>query len=330
MTSSDWEAFAALATTRHKVAPLVSQHLAGMQAPAFVVEHLAAAAQRNAMVVLQQVAHTRAVLDAFRAEAMSATVLKGWPLSEDLFGSSSLRQARDIDLILDDSEIPRATEMLLSLGFSASSGDGANAQSLKSASLFEERNNLSFSHAATGVLIELHWRCHQFYGWPELFRGGKNTHIQTTSVGPVRVPTEQANLVYLSVHGSLHRWARLKWLCDIAVLAKRRGPIQLEQDLEFARELGAGKSLALGLSLSARLLGSPRPPSLRSDVAWLERTAIEEINREEEIPSGLAHRAKFYAMTLALAESMRQRLGVLRYRFWGKPRLALNRLRTSA
>lgn len=330
MTDRDWQEFVDLATDRHKVVPLITQALPASQLPEGIAETLDARTQQNAFSVLNQVACTRSILDAMSDAGLEPTVLKGWPLSEDLFGSSSLRQARDIDLILPSSDVRKAAGTLQDLGYDASRDHPELMRALGTDALTAERNNLSFTHALSGLLVELHWRCHQFSGWPELFGQPENTRLQQTSAGPVRVPTEQANLLYLSVHGSLHRWGRLKWLCDIAALAQRRGVAQLEHDLTFARKLGAERPLSLALTLAGRLLEAPCPADLLECETWLERKCIEEILRPEPVPASLAHRAKFYAMTLALAQGTQQRLGILRYRLWGKNRLGLQNLWKSA
>lgn len=322
MSDRDWDAFLRLALERHKTAPLISAAIATLSPPGYITEACASATEANAIRVLHQISDTRTILIALQHEGVEALVLKGWPLSEDLFGSTGLRQARDIDLMVAPEDLPVAAEALLGAGFEASRDHPEHFRLLGSAELKRERNNLTFTNPVHGSVVELHWRCHQFIDWPELFASGQNWRTQTTSAGPVSTPTEQANLIYLSLHGSLHRWSRLKWLCDIAALAWRRGEDQLTRDLELAASVDAYKPLALGLTLAARLFGSPCPNDLLRRTTWLERKCLEEITRPEAVPESLAHRMKFYAMTLALANDMPQRLAVLRYRFWGKRRLA--------
>ena len=241
-----------------------------------------------------------------------------------------MRQARDIDLILAADAMVDAADVLKGLGFAPAPDRLRRFRMIGTPALQAEKNNLCFESDDSDdseQLVELHWRCHQFAGWPEPFENGSNTRLQHTAAGALRVPDEQCNLIYLAIHGSLHRWSRLKWLCDIAALANRRGAEQLEKDMAFAESLGAGRPLELALFLGNVLFGSPAPETRYMQKPWLAERCLEEIARPEAVVKSLAERARFYSMCMTLAAGTRQRLGVLRYRLWGKPRLALAGLR---
>lgn len=330
MTVRDWQAFLFLAVERHRVAPLVQLKLADLEPPEFVLEHLDEAVHTNALQVLLQVAALRSVRNAFSERKLAFAVLKGWPLAEQLFDNNSARQARDIDLLIAPSLIQPAAEALIELGFVPDQQHPEQFRMLGSPALMDEFNNLSFTNSDTNLTIELHWRCHQFTGWPKLFDDGQNLEKLETSIGALTVPSEQTNLIYLAIHGSMHRWARLKWLCDIAELARRRGSVQLEHDVATAKESGASRPLELGLYLAGLILGSPCPTTRFTQNSWLPRQCLGEIARPEAIPGSIAHRLKFYAMMMSLAEGPAQTLGVFRYRVWGKNRLAVADLRRAA
>ena len=319
----DWRDFLHLALERHKVSALVADRLSVRDVPGDVRKGLSEAARMNAMAVLKQMACTGTISKAFSAAGLDVTVLKGWPLSEDLFGTPGMRHSRDIDLIVSAESVVHAAEHLQNLGFSPVPDGMQRFRMIGTPALQAEMNNLSFHSDDGEHLVELHWRCHQFAGWPELFNNGSNTRLQQTAAGELRVPNEQSNLIYLAVHGSLHRWSRLKWLCDIAALANRRGVSQLEDDVAYASDLGAARPLELALFLSNGLFGSPSPETRYRSRPWLAERCLEEIARPEAVVKSLAERARFYSMCMALAAGTRQRLGVLRYRLWGKHRLAL-------
>lgn len=329
MTERDWHVFTDLAIDRHRVAPLITSHLQHLDPPQAVADTLTDCAQRNAMQVLHQVATLREINECFAAREIRFAVLKGWPLSEDLFGSNNARQTKDIDLLVAPDMTMPAAEALLSMGFEPSTDHPERFRLLGSSSLQEEFNNVSLQAKSTGLCVELHWRCHQFSGWPELFTNGSNLSTQQTPIGALTVPDPRNNLIYLAIHGSMHRWSRLKWLCDIAKLAKRRGITLLAEDVEYARANGAGRPLELALFLAGGLLGSPCPETRYRPQSWLVRQCLREIDRSDAVPAGLAHRMKFYAMMLALSDGFAQRTGIVRYRLWGKHRLALAAMRHS-
>ncbi len=323
MTQRDWEAFVLLAVERHRVAPSVQTQLAEITPPERVQNLINAATQANALQVLQQIRALRVIRQAFEAADMAFVVLKGWPLAEQVFGNNSARQARDIDLLIDPTLIRPAAKVLNDLGYQPDQEHPEHFRMLGSKALMGEFNNLSFKNAETNLMVELHWRCHQFTGWPELFPNGHNLDVLQTSIGNVTVPAEQQNLLYLAIHGSLHRWARLKWLCDIAALAERRGVEQLGRDVEVAKSIGAARPLELSLYLAGLILNAPCPQTRFDGGSWLPRQCLSEIARAQAVPTGISQRLKFYTMMLTLAEGAGQHLGVFRYRLWGKNRLAL-------
>lgn len=327
MTQRDWNSFTDLVADRHRVAPLIDSRLKHLDPPKGVADVIADHAHRNAMQVLHQVATLRTINQQFGAKGIDFAVLKGWPLSEDLFGNNSARQTKDIDLLVTPDMTTPAAEALVSAGFEPDTDHPERFRMLGSPALQHEFNNISLHAPSTGLCVELHWRCHQFSGWPELFANGSNLTSQQTAIGTLNVPDPRNNLIYLAIHGSMHRWSRLKWLCDIAALATRRGAGLLAQDLVFARSIGAGKPLELALMLAGGLLGSPCPETRLRPQSWLIRQCLNEICRSDAVPSGVAHRLKFYAMMLALSDDLAQRAGVLRYRLWGKHRLALAAMR---
>lgn len=322
ITESDWHAFSDLAVERHKVAPAIVGQTP-LPLPDETDAAIRAAAEANALQTLQQMSVTIRICRVLEDAGIAATVLKGWPLSERLFHSPSARQSRDIDLIVPREQMRDSVRILSAEGCIPDQEHLERHRILGTGALFDEINNLSFRDEGTRQLVELHWRCNQFSGWPELFNDGEGTEWQETSAGPLRVPAEQSNLIYLALHGSLHRWTRLKWLCDIAAIARQRGVSKLEADLRHAEQVGAGRALALALRLAHEVLHAPCPESARSRNPWLTARCLEEIARPNAAPTGLAHRLKFYAMTLALATDLRQRIGVLRYRLWGQNRIAL-------
>lgn len=330
MTDRDWEQFLFQAIERHRVAPLLHAKLMDFELPERVLGVLDEAVHANALQVLQQVAALRSIRRTFSEKGLAFAALKGWPLAEQLFDNNSARQARDIDLLIEPSLIQPAADALTELGFLPDTQHPEHFRMLGSSALMNEFNNLSFMNAEKGLAVELHWRCHQFAGWPELFEDGQNLLSLETSIGALAVPTEQKNLFYLAIHGSTHRWARLKWLCDIAELARRRGMDQLQRDIAAATELGASKPLELGLYLSSQILGTPCPRTRFNPNSWLPRQCLSEISRSEAIPGSIPHRLKFYAMMMSLAEGPWQTIGIVRYRLWGKNRLAVADLRRAA
>ena len=63
----------------------------------------------------------------------------------------------------------------------------------------------------------------------------------------------------LCVHGSKHCWARLEWICSIALLVGAYEKIDWEQLMVEAGTLGSQRMLMLGLVLASELMGAVLP-----------------------------------------------------------------------
>lgn len=322
MRQSDWNAFFTLVLDRHRIAPNIAESLVLANPPGDIREKFDQAIQRNAMDVLRYVSETRRIDVALRDIGIKPTYLKGWLLAEQLFGAPSARQAKDLDLLIPGDARSRAMEVLQGLGYVPDERHPDRYLDASTDAVAKELNNLSLLHQEMGLSVEMHWRSHQFSGWPDVLANPNEHQIFASSAGKYLVPGDQANLIYLAVHGSLHRWSRLKWLHDIAEIAGRRDPDLLAQDLEEARRLGVGRALALALDLSHYVLGAPMDWKPVAS-PWLVARCLEEIASDSAVPTSLGQRMKFYAMTLVLAQGWRQKAGVLRYRVWGKPRILL-------
>ena len=89
-----------------------------------------------------------------------------------------MRHSRDIDLILATEAVVPAADILKDLSFSPVPDGLQRFRMIGTPVLEAEMNNLSFRSGDDEQLVELHWRCHQFAGWPELFENGSNTRLQ--------------------------------------------------------------------------------------------------------------------------------------------------------
>ena len=70
-------------------------------------------------------------------------------------------------------------------------------------------------------------------------------------------------LMILCVHGDVHIWERLGWLCDIGVFLETNPAVDWEQVSATAARQGWERRLFLALRLTQDLLGVPVPETLR-------------------------------------------------------------------
>ena len=325
LSPGQWQGLADLAIDRHRVAPVLAPHLAALAAPPDVRSRILAEAQANAAQVLGHMAVTREILTRCQARGIAPALLKGWPLAQDLYGAPGNRHARDLDILVAPGDVPGAAEVLAGLGFHPAPVYRLRGRLIGSRALTEECYDLEFHHS-DGVAVELHWRTNHLRGWPDLLACPGMMHEMESEIGPLRVPTDRGNLIYLSGHGGMHVWVRLKWLVDIARLAGRRGAAALAEDLAQARALNVARPVALALRLSAQIFGTPLPEGTRAQPR-LERHLLRVIADPAAAPGGLRYKMLTHLAPVRMAETAGQAAGILRYATWRRLRLGAAALR---
>lgn len=328
LSSGQWDEFASLVIDRHRVAPAIAAALdaSGLTPPDPVRALIEAEARANGFVALRQKAETARLLAALAARGCHPVLLKGWPLAEELMGSAAARHSKDIDLYIAPGEIAACLDVLGKLGYRVDDEHQARAPLVGRAALSAECNDIVLWHPEAQHQVEIHWRSNHFRGWADLreFSGeGREWPLDGTGIG-VRIPSATANLIYLALHGQQHAWARLKWLHDIALIMRRRDGASLLGDLDAARRSGAERAVVAALHLAHQVFGDARPPGWPAPdriARRMLRRFADGIAAGSAAPGTLRARFDFYWVGLVMAEGLSQRLGVLRYAFWRRPRL---------
>ncbi|MEM7238096.1 MAG: nucleotidyltransferase family protein [Pseudomonadota bacterium] len=325
----DWDRFADLALSRHRVGPTLANAVLELDPPDHIAARFQASLNQAALSALAEKAETLRLVTALRGSGCDPVLLKGWALAERLFGSASLRHSKDIDLHVRPDEVPGAVACLQELGYSALTGHQTRMKlaAAGAQAVLTETNDIAFVDAS-GQQVELHWRFSHLAGWPELVdipRATTDQPIDRSGIS-VRVLSDRANLIYLSQHGQLHMWGRLKWLADIAELCRRCRPEDLLSDLEIADGIGAGRPVRIAIWLAHHCLDSPVPAGW-PEPTWLERRALVHFCRLIAAPGGEPGqpwaRMQYHLSVLAFGQGWRQKLASPRYAFWRNLRLYL-------
>jgi len=255
----DW---AVLSKGAHKHG-LSSLLLAGMGrtggVPPVALGDMRRRAVKCATVTLARVEETARVSGALRQAEARFLVLKGAALSMQLHGNAGARDARDVDVLVDASQIAVAGEALRTIGYDPLDGD---LMATDATALVRQFREIKFVHRTSGTCVELHRRLTDNralldWGFDTLWR-----EREMVRVGAVDVPTLARHrlLPYLCVHGAVHCWERLIWLSDLAAIASQRGAILA---LEEAREVGLETLAVHAIALASDWLGSPMPDAYR-------------------------------------------------------------------
>lgn len=326
MTQADWHVFVHLACTRHRVAPVVAPHLPSLEAPPVATESIRQDARASTLGALRQTAALKDLLAELGAIGVEPVVLKGMPLAERLYGGAGNRHARDIDILVPPGKIHPAAQVLNHLGYVPAPHYRLRGTLVGTRALAQECYDLEYFGGRGRLTVELHWRTSHYAGWPDFTEDADMTQVQETAIGPIRVPSDSANLVYLAGHGSMHAWARLKWLADLGRFATLRGEEALAEDMTLAAHVGGQPPLELGLRVAHRVMGSPLPMGLAPAsprMSRLEDQMLRVISVPENAPGTWRYRLSANVLSLQLAQGPAQVAGVLRYAVWRRLRLGV-------
>lgn len=256
----------------------------------------ALAGQQRAQVLssLRMTAELFCVLDRFASAGIEALVVKGPVLSLQAYGDPGMRSYGDLDLLVRQCDIRRATELMTASGYSATVPPPAiDAGKIPGQYLFHKPD--------TKLLVELHNdRTLRYFP--------RRLPLETFFARQVRVPLDahevpalsvEDELVLISIHGAKHFWERLIRIADIAALVTYHSGIDWQRVAASAEEVGAGRMLRTGLRLAADLLKTHLPQTLQARVngdavaARLARQISSWLPAAGYAPPGLIERAMF-------------------------------------
>lgn len=316
----DWDRFVRSAK-RHRVAALAADGLqhSGLEVPAAIAADAVATATRGLRLAREAIGLQRA----FDAAGTSAFFVKGSALAQLAYGDLGKKHSWDIDLVTTPGEAVRARGLLQEAGYELTHPVLNDAQFARYAA-FEKES--TFSSTARSVSVDLHWRLSD----NEALLAGIGADARTQEVrlgaGVVRTLADEPLFAYLCVHGTVHGWARLKWLADVAAFLSRWPEAEVSRFHDVAVGLGAGRTPGVALLLCHRLLGLKVEPrlleTLQNDVA-IEALAATSLNCLTH-GGGTSEIGKYTSTGLRLSLSHFSLVPGRRYA-WGQ----LNRLFTS-
>jgi hypothetical protein len=261
----EWAVFLKLAG-RHQLAPLLYANLkrhAADLVPAKTLATLKAHAEQNRRHVLELLVELNAIRVLLAPAGIVICPLKGPQLSQQLYGDVGLRVTNDLDLLLNEAQLPEAETLLQRSGYRRV----IPKMELTPRQWREYQrliHHVTYKHPNRDIYVEIHWNLVS----PEFLSQAVNQQFLARarpSSSPAMVSlSDQDQLCFLIVHGARHGWARFKWLADIAMtLRQSPGPdwlaVREQMDaLDLLRPLGQAVLLAHDL------MSAPVPEALAS------------------------------------------------------------------
>lgn len=234
------------------------------------------------------------LLEIFAAHGISALVIKGPVLAVQAYGDPSLRSYGDLDLLVRQQDIRRATETMMASGYQAAVPlDAIDAGRIPGQYLFAKPDSK--------LLVELHNdRTLRYFPRPlpiaDFFARQISVRIDSREVP---APCLEDELVLVCVHGAKHFWERLSWIADVAGLVSRQKSIGWERATASARAVDAEHLLHTGLRLATGVLRAELPPPMADRVqqdavaAKLAARVLRRLPAAGYAPPGLLERAAF-------------------------------------
>jgi hypothetical protein len=232
--------------------------------PAVVQEQLCRDARLVAARNLSLVAELGKILGLLTAQGIPAFSLKGPALAVLAYGDVALREFEDLDIFIHRESFAKASGVLAELGYRAD-------LYLRDTGEFylESNHQLTFSHVASGIRVELHWSLQERrFLDVDLKPEEWWDRLQLTTIrGVVGYSLAPADLVlFLCSHGAKHAWERWKWLYDVGALIQRCPSDTWGTVLNNAVRLGAMPVLLVSLALAAEFTGVPLPGVIRNAI----------------------------------------------------------------
>jgi len=210
---------------------------------------------------LKKVAEFLRVTDALAAAGIRFIPLKGPLLSYRLYGDATTRFSSDLDILTEPAAVRRAGDIFEEEGYTPY-GRSWPGEIKEQQRLQKYSHHISYVKNEKHITIELHWRlmnnqCLNLRESEEII--SQNLSALNFAGRSFAVLNNEMELLYLVIHGGLHKWGRLKWLADINEYLKSQ-PINWELFSRLSSKFKAEHMVALCNTILAEYF--PLAPSL--------------------------------------------------------------------
>jgi len=294
--SADWSRLLILAEEHGVLAHLAKRlhELDENLVPAKIRRTLLERHRAQVFSTLRMTAELFRLLELFAAKDIPALVVKGPVLAMQAYGDPTMRSYGDLDLLVRQRDIRRATESLQATGYQA-------AVPLRAIDAGKIPGQYLFSKPDAKLIVELHNDFTLRY-FP------RRLPIEDFFARQIRVCLDgyeapalsvEDELVLICIHGAKHLWERLIWIADVAALVTRQTGIDWARASASARAVRAEHLLHTGLRLAADVLHAHLPEDISAPVrqdavaAKLVAAILCWLPAAGYAPPGLFQRAAF-------------------------------------
>jgi hypothetical protein len=309
----DW-AYLLRTSGRHGVAPLLYRSLNATNTegvPQDVMGRLRERFHTNSRRNLFLTAKLLEILDALEERDIPALPYKGPVLATFAYGNLAHREFSDLDLLLNDKDILKAKEVLSSLGYRPRD----QMTEAQEAAFLRYERQYEFA-SADGTMVELQWEVTpRYFSFPLDHEYARERAVSVSLGGrTVQTFSPEDLLLILCVHGPVHCWSRLGWICDVAELVQASGGLDWERLIGRASAFNSKRMLLLGLYLANQLLGMDLEMKIMREaladaaVEALTADVCERLLSEFPTAEGILEGFVFRSFQLRVIERLRDKL----------------------
>lgn len=246
----DWDYIFSTAGN-HGLLPLLHKHLSST-AEHTPSERFLARAKRDSVANVQSVLHLVGKLlklqSLFKENAIPVAFFKGPVLAQMAYGDIAMRQAGDIDVLIEAKDFVKARALLESLDYKM-------YPQLTHAQLDSHRGfhcEIQFVRDDWFTVVDLHWSLAPKSFVFNLPSDQVMSRLQEISFAGTKIATfgTEDLLLYQAMHGAKHQWRRMEWIVSFAELLRQSNSINWEALIELASRAHATRMLALALRLA--------------------------------------------------------------------------------
>lgn len=251
----NWDYLFALAYS-HGLLPLLQKHLSS--SPTHFRARLKQESIANSQTTLHLVGKQLRLYKLFNEHKIPIALFKGPLLSQMAYGDMSLRQAGDIDVLIDRRHFRQAKLLLESLGYQMTPK--------LTEPLLESHLNfhceIQFMRDDWFTVVDLHWDLAPRSFVFKLSAEEVMSRLQSVLLAGTKVKTfgDEDLVLYLAMHGAKHLWRRLEWITCLAESIRAMPKLNWDLLIDRANKARASRILALGMRLVEEFSNVKIPP----------------------------------------------------------------------
>jgi hypothetical protein len=195
----------------------------------------------------------------FQQNGIQIAAFKGPVLAHSIYGSITLREFSDLDIIVHETDLSKAEDILTARGYQPDFPDSDYRSAFLS-----YQGQYAFRRRDTGISVDLHWELSSKGVVSPVHSAEIWNRLEKMTIAGRTVSTlgTEDLALFLAAHGTKEGWSSLIWVCDFAELLHKYQDIDWLAVLDRAQRSHSARPLLLAIALAATLLDAPAPAAL--------------------------------------------------------------------